>query len=300
METSNGLDWLEKSSQTERAKMVDALAQWFDDEGGLLSSHGQVSTNRATPQAAKVREFKMDRASFGAFPELVEIAEEGFLKRDQAVPAHFVEQSRLYQFFWLRLPIGLFPAAGWAFNRLEVQASLHVVGADHRQPRAVHILPKPEFEQLAQATVSLSASLAPSLELELKDDGALPSGKAAVSLSVAGNAGLSAGPIAYRAVRAKVETSAPGLDWVRWRLSDARLFQENTPELVLIAQVPRGATGLSMSCAMQARRYFRLFSAEIQDAVANLPSAIQAFFRGGLPTTPDEKTFDLSAALANN
>jgi len=99
-------------------------------------------------------------------------------------------------------------------------------------------------------------------------------------------------------VRAKVETSPPGLDWVHWRLSDARLFQENAPELVLIAQVPRGATGLRMSCTMQARRYFRLFSAEIQDAVANLPGAIQAFFVGGLPTTPDEKSFDLSAALA--
>ena len=81
-----------------------------------------------------------------------------------------------------------------------------------------------------------------------------------------------------------------------WRLDGAEFFQENRPELVVIAQVPKGAVEFKITAALQAYRYFNTGAADWQDAILGLPSRLVSFFKDGAPVG-DAKEYDLRQHL---
>jgi hypothetical protein len=106
--------------------------------------------------------------------------------------------------------------------------------------------------------------------------------KGAVETKAVAGLGLGASFV-YRIKRAEIQHSALGAAKVFWRLDGARFFQEDAPELVVIAQVPKEVSAITIDGALQAYRYFNFLSADVQEAVRHFGEALQAFFRGGLP-----------------
>jgi hypothetical protein len=100
------------------------------------------------------------------------------------------------------------------------------------------------------------------------------------------------GPIDFRAVAARVDHTAPGLEKVFWRLDGSEFFQENQPELIVVLQVPHEVTSATVRGVLQAYRRFNLFPAPLQAAIRQLPEALRVFFQQGAPLA-DYKTYEL-------
>jgi hypothetical protein len=201
------------------------------------------------------------------------------------------------------LPIGLAPRRNWAFNLLEVRIEFNRGDAAQNRPRAYQILPSKNFQTLLEVNDRIEIRLDEKFEFSASTSpvkgqlgpaqGSLDIGAAAVA-----NAGLGvvAGPFTYRLKRAKIDHNATGLEWVFWRLDGAEFFQEDTPELIVIAQAPKTAQRLELFAELQACRYFNFAAADLQDAVKHLASRLRELFKAGLPVY-DSQLYDLTAAL---
>lgn len=120
--------------------------------------------------------------------------------------------------------------------------------------------------------------------------------EAGVDVQLEPKLGFVVGPFEYRIGKATIDNSGTGLEWVAWRMDGAKFFQENTPDLIVIAQVPKGTQEVKVQAKIKASRYFNYLPAPVQDAVRQLAGRLFKPFRDGLPIT-DEKLYDLTPVL---
>jgi hypothetical protein len=271
-----------------------------------LHGHYGVS-GAAQPEAEagrKVREMINDQARLAAFPDLYRITEEDYLARNQTAPVKVSELIRQHRYYWLRIPIGLAPQAPWSFNKIEVRIEFNPdEPAAHLRPKAWQILPNRKFQKMLEAHQKLEIGLDENFEFaassgELAGEAGKAKGKlslgAAAKASVGG--GVILGPFEYQLKRALIEHNALGMEWVFWRLDGAEFFQEDAPELIVIAQVPSETTSVKVSARLQAYRNFNLLTGDLTLVVKQLPKALREYFAGGLPLY-DEQQWDLTPRL---
>lgn len=86
------------------------------------------------------------------------------------------------------------------------------------------------------------------------------------------------------------------MEWVFWRIDGPEFFHENTPDLIVIAQVPMATKDFHISAKMQAYRRFSFLTANVQVAIKNISQLLRGFFQEGLPIY-DERDYDLSGSL---
>jgi hypothetical protein len=245
-----------------------------------------------------------DVAEFAAFPTLYRITEKHFLEHNRAVPVRFEQLARDCNFYWLYLPMTLFPARNWAFNRLEVAIEFNPGSAiAHTRPTAYQILPQKHFQTLLEVSDSLEIRIGENFEFiasasvpPVQMGVANSQIDAGVDVKAATKMGLVVGPFEYRIKRARIDHTAPGLEKVFWRLDGAQFFQNNDVPLIVIVQVPRETQKVQITAAMQAYRFFNLASADLQQAIQDLPKALRDFFSGGIPLR-DEKLWDITPRL---
>jgi hypothetical protein len=298
-----GNDLRFKMESFDRDAILGEAGEFLDARRGRLADGRPVGE---TEEGRLVRELRTDRAALGESLDGYPITDEAFLSQNKPPPVRFVELSKRFRFFWIRLPIGLMPARGWAFNRLEVQVEFLPPAVPGHRAKAYLILPDQKFQTLAEANAELRLSINESFEFSAEGnlprvDAAVVGGgaEAAISAEMAGRMGFVAGPFTYRVTKAKIQHNAVGLEWVAWRLDGAEFFRESQPDFVVIAQVPAQAEELKVSAAIQAHRYFSFAASNLQTAVQQLPEALRSFFSGGLPTVPDHREYTLSHLLAS-
>jgi hypothetical protein len=300
--TEEALGFSVDMSNLDRAALLEDAAQQLQRlERATLGSGGASEESAA---AAVARELSTESAQFGPFPDVHRIVDEDFLMHGNQVPVKFEELSRDFDFFWIRFPIGLRPLRNWGFTRLEVGVDLSPDDvAGHLRPRAYQILPDKHFQTILETDGHVDVHLDGNFDLSARTPVAAAqvgpvSLTAGAGGGVGGSGGLGvAGNYRYQMKKARIDHTAVGMDKVFWRLDSTRLFEEDSPEMIVVLQVPTGVEQVRIAAALQAYRRLNLLSAGFQSAVRGLPLALRNYFAGGAPIR-DESEWDLSPALS--
>jgi hypothetical protein len=282
------------------AAPADRAALLLDAADRVERLAGHLGDAAAEPDryGSMLRDLAEDKAGFAVHPDVRPLPQV-----DPATEA--VAEFRLadrFAFWWLRVPLLLFPRRDWAFTRLEVQIELSPEEPrPERRPKAFDILPSRQFDAVftvgGHVQVGVGANghfevQTPDVVVPLGAGGELGVGAGARAKASVG-ADLGLGPVAFHAVKARVDHSAPGLERVFWRFDGAKFFQENQPELVVVLQVPRAVQRASVVAVLQAYRRFNFFPAGLQAMIRQLPEGLRVFFQNGAPIA-DRQTYDLA------
>lgn len=280
-----------------QALLTQAAAQIDARRSRLGTDDPELPT---TPEGDLVRDLMTDQAEFAGFPEIYPITDQSFLTQGFQVPTRFSQLEKNFNFFWCYFPIVLFPRHNWAFNRIEVQIKMVAPdGGAHLQPKAFQILPNTAFQTLLEANMGLEVRLDENAELHLSPlplDTPAGAAQANVAAKLAGQMGMVAGPFVYKLKKAKIQHSATGAERVFWRIDGSEFFQENTPEFIIVSQVPKVVDEVRIEAGLRAYRYFNFAAASLQQAVKALPETLKGFFQRGAPVW-DAATFDISSKL---
>jgi hypothetical protein len=288
-------------SGIDRAALLQESAREIDKLAGHLGPGGVAGPSEA---GAATREFVNDEALLPAYPDVYRITDRDFLARGKPEPVDLQQLSERFDFYWVRFPVGLKPQRHWGFNMIEVRVEFNPDDPPHLRPKAWSIAPRKDFQELMKAHTSLTLSLDEKLEFKADAGDALQGAagdasgslKAGVGAVVNAGAGAVFGPFEYRIKRARIDHSATGMEWVFWRIDGAEFFEDDTPELVVIVQVPKETRKVTVRAALQASRYFKTGSAPWQEVVRRIPATLFGWFDQGMPLR-DEKPWDLTPSL---
>lgn len=268
---------------------VDALEGHLGDGDGDQAPPG--------PAGELVRSMSEDVAEFAAFPVIYPITAQDFIARDGVVPEGFRQLSKLGRFYRIEFPVNLFPRSSWSFDRLEVRIEFNRGDQGSARPKAFQVFPNRQLATLAggkyEFRVRLDSNLKFAAEAPLDPVGVTAGASAAATAGL--DIGL--GPFEYRIRRMVIETSAPGLEKVFWRLDDANILREDCVRFIVITQVPASATAVNVDCALQAYRNYNFLADRVRNSFKELPRAIRNFFQNGAPLRA-ETNYDLSAECA--
>jgi hypothetical protein len=286
-------DFTYQAPQNRAALLFDAA-----DRIERLSSHLGEGHVTQEPYSALLRELSSDTAEFAAHPDVRPLPQ---VSPSTVAVTTFKLESR-FTFWWLRIPLVLFPRRNWAFTRLEVRIEFSPDETrPELRPKAFDILPNRRFDAVLKAGAHALLSVGADGHFAVRTpDVVLPVGGVA---AVAAGAGAQAkaslgthvefGPVDFRAVAARVDHTAPGLEKVFWRLDGSEFFQENQPELIVVLQVPQEVENATVVGVLQAYRRFNLFPSPMQAAIRQLPEAMRVFFQQGAPLA-DRTTYELA------
>jgi hypothetical protein len=298
---ANGVGFKVNGAQFDRGSILQEAARLIDAASGHLGPGGQPAE---TDEGKLTRALAADEARLPAYPDVYRITDEDFLAQHKPQPVAIGKLAENFNFYWIRFPIGLRPQQHWGFNMIEVRVEF---GADeaapHLRPKAYRILPDQRFQDLLRANMTLEFKLNENLEFEAStgklsasSGTAAASGAAGVGGELKASAGAVFGPFQYGVKKAKIEHSAPGLEWVFWRLDGAEFFQEDTPELITVLQMPKALRQCTIRAELQASRYFNFGAAPWQKAIAQIPAMLRRFFEEGMPLR-DERPWDITPSL---
>lgn len=301
--SSDGLDFSIPSAlaNVDRTALLKEAAQRLDAMGAHLGVEGTRSDSEAGRAARAVMD---DVAEFAGYPQVYKITDQDFIKGKFDIPASFKRLTHEYNFYWLLFPVVLFPQYNWAFNRLELEVKMHAGDpAPHLQPVAYQILPNQKFQDLVTADTNLEITLGENFEFNahlptLNANAGPLSGAlgAGVDVKAAAGAGLVLGPFQYHVKRARIQHTTTGAERVFWRLDGAEFFQEDAPQPVIVARVPKQVQAVSVDATLYAYRYFNLAAAGLQSAIQSLPKALRLLFEGNLPLG-NTASWDLTPSL---
>jgi hypothetical protein len=267
------------SIMLDAARRVDALAGHLGD--------GEVTDPAADQFGDLLRGLAEDSVEFGAYPDVLPVPILDLPNADRTSAAWQAALGDGFTFWWVRLPILLFPRKGWGFTRLEMRVEFNPDEPEPRhRPKAFDILPNRRFDTLVAAGVELNVGVGADGHFSVRTgEVPLPGGAAGASATAGVGAAvrLDVVPIRFRMAKARVNHTAEGLEKVFWRLDGAEFFAENPPQLIVILQVPREAQSVQLRAVMRAYRRFRFFPAGLQAMIQQLPAALRKFFTQGAP-----------------
>jgi hypothetical protein len=272
----------------DRRAFLLAAAAAIDQAHANLAP-GQPITE--TPEGALARALADDTVEFAGTPVWYHITDQDFLSRKMPVPVNFTELTQRFSFYWMYCPIALFPQRNWGFNRLDVILQLNPTEIKPEfRPKAYQILPDKKFQQLLELSDSLDVRLNENFQFSAQASpqkvtsaiGSVGAG-AGIDAKGAGSMGLVVGPFTYSIKKAQIDHTPVGMEMVRWRIEGAKFFQEDSPELIVVVQVPKGTGEVDVAAALEARRYFNYGAAGLQDVVKRLTEKFRKFFEDGMP-----------------
>jgi len=276
-------------SVVDRRRLLIDAAERID----ALQSHlGEPSDQTADAEYGNLlRALAEDSVDFAPQPDVYPILVPGSSDTDAASVQRARALDAGYTFWWMKIPLLLFPRRNWAFTRLEVRIEFNPDETDSRvRPKAYDILPNRRFDTVMHAgtevTVKLSADAHFSVDTgDLQLPAGLPfSAGAGAEIDTGGGAKFDFGVgVKYKVTAARVDHTSEGLPQVFWRLDGAEFFQEPRPDLIVILQVPKAAGLVDMRGVLQAYRRFNVFPAGLQTLIRELPQALRAFFSQGAP-----------------
>ncbi len=279
----------------DRSQVLATAATKLDALGGHMGQGSAAGTSIGD----LARELQEDTAEFAAAPLVYEITDADFERRDGRLPEGFQQLSRHYRFYFVELPIHLFPRYGWSFDRLEVAVEFNAADRDRPElrPRALQIFPNRQLREFARVDQQLMVSLTSELQFEARVP-EMPLGPATASAAAgakaAGEVRLGIGPFEYRLRRAEIDHSPAGLEKVFWRLDGVRILQDDAPRLIIITQVPRATSNVDVDAALQAYRNYNFLTDRTRNTIEQLPRILSTFFKKGAPMRADAHYRDIT------
>ncbi len=271
-------------SGLDRGELLSTAARKLDSLGGHQGRGGPPQDSIGD----LARALQEDTAEFAAAPLVYRITGADFQARDGRLPEGFRQLSRDHHFYVIELPVHLFPRYGWSFDRLEVRVEFNAADRERPElrPRAVQIFPNRQLVELARMDQDLTVSITSDLEFQAEVP-AVPVGpvtaSAAAGAQAAGRLTLGIGPFQYRLRRAVIETSPPGLEKVFWRFDGTKILQDESPRLIVIAQVPTRTENVDIDAALQAYRNYNFLADRTRNTIEQLPRILAGFFKNGAP-----------------
>ena len=287
----------------DRQALLEEAAERLNALGGYLGA-SESTTTAATPGGTMAMELNSDTIEFAGFPVVYRITDKDFLMRNLNVPTSFKQLTLDYKFYWLYFPIALFPKLGWGFNQLEMIVKFNPAEPiQHLRPKAYQILPDKKFQTKLNLQGHVEVRLDENFEFSaatqtLQANYGPVQGKvgASVDAKVAAGLGTVLGPFEYSMKKAQIDHTPVGMEMVRWDLNGAEFFQDDSPPLIVIFQVPQETMEVKIVAAMQAYRYFNLANATFQQAIKELPRKFREFFTSGMPVYKDA-SWDITPRL---
>lgn len=273
----------------DRRSLLEKAARELDACHATLGVSGRKLTK--SMEGALVRSMMEDVARFGPIPTVYKITGKDFIGNLSGLPFRFVELTKDYNFYWLQIPLFLYPRAHWAFNRLEIYLQFSAKEPDPCvQPKIYQIFPSKKFVTLLETSFSLEVGLDENFELAARTSrltadlgyarGSLAGGMGA---KVGSRMSFIVGPLYHRSKKVVLDHSSAGTNEVFWRLEDTEFFENDDPQLAVIVEIPRTTRDAIITARMQAARCFAFANANLQQSIQYLPEAIQTFFKHGAP-----------------
>jgi len=299
----SNLEFIIDTNIDDRRELLKNAATKLDDLQGHLG--GDERESRRTPEAALLEALTEDVAEFAGYPVVHRITEADFPQSKVQVPATFTQLSRDSRFYWLYFPLNLVPKTDWRFDcvQLAIEFNPGEGQAPHLRPKAYQILPDQRFQEMLRAKTHLEICLDEKFEFNIATgaiQAPLEKAKARIDAGVdvraAGGIGLVAGPFLYSISKAMITHSPVGVEKITWRLDGKEFFEENTPPIVVIAQVPNETREVKIAGAMQVSRGYQWFSVPLSRLIRYLPEAMIGFFESGMPLRT-EASWDITPSL---
>lgn len=144
----------------DRAALLTQAAQHIVTQ----QSHLSGAVRNAEPEESRiVSAFAKEEAKLAAHPDVYRITAKDFLAKGKPQPVALEQLTKNFEFLWVRFPVGLVPARGFAFHQVEVRVEFNPNSAPEDRPKAFAILPNREFQTLLKANATLKVSLDESL-----------------------------------------------------------------------------------------------------------------------------------------
>jgi hypothetical protein len=280
----------------DRSEALQTVARAIEVGQSYLSDGDRKA---ALAEAERTRALASDIARLPAQPEWYRITESDFQARGKPAPVSLAAFLKDHDFYWLGVSLHLMAARDWAFNMIELKIDF-LPDAAGRLARVHSVLPAKAFQELVNADMSFEVGLDESAEFKAAQDLAAGPAKGSVGVGgvLKGKVGAVFGPFKYRIRRAHVDHTGAGNESIGWRIRDTRFAEDERVEFVVVARVPKAASGVTARAELQAYRYFNTGAASFQSAVHNLIPALREYFLGGMPLH-DAAEWPLAAGAAD-
>lgn len=231
-----------------------------------------------------------DVADFGASLEVLPFTKSSFKTYGWTVPKGFDNLDDWYKFYWLRLPVLLWPAENSPFVKIECAVEFSPNASDPQQrPKAILIVPDRRFRDLVsvsgEAELNLSGEVdlgATTPKINLQYGIAKLEAGAGGAVAGDGSVRVKVGPLRMSVRRALIEHSPAGAERVFWRVSETRYIREDDPSFAVVLQVPKSVQKVEIAAVLQAY-HNPAFGLPVQQALDYISFHLARFIRKGAP-----------------
>jgi hypothetical protein len=272
------------------ANEIYALSQDLSDDG----------KGKASDQASMLKTIMDEAVILPEKPVMHKITDDKFIADKYNLPIDIKKVLDSYNFYWLQVPVGVFPKERWAFSRIETGIVLETKDGQDI-PRAIRILPEKEFQDLFKTEVSGEVGLDSNFNFsgktadyhfEYKGNKLDMSAKAAAAGAFNGK--LVFGPLSFKIRSIKIDQNGKNTNIVRWTLNDTNAIQDGF-DLIAVLQIPKSYKDFKVYAEVRARKNLNDFPS-ILDLMQYLTEKAKLILKTGCPKK-DAKEWDLTAYL---
>lgn len=277
------------------------LLQLAAGEVHALSQHlGDGNVDKVSASADMLKAIMEDAVILPPVPVIHKISDNEFLAKGFDLPVDIQQIAATNNFYWLQVPVGVFPKEDWAYSRIEVGIVMEPqAGMDI--PRAFRILPEKEFQELIKFDAGGEIGLDANFNFAGKTNDYHFNYKGnKLDLSAGAEAEaefknkLVFGPLSFKIRRVKMDHNGKNTHVVKWVVNDANTIQDGF-DLVVILQVPKTYKELNVYAEVRARKSLYDFPS-LLDLMKFLTEKAKMILKTGCPTQ-DKKEWSLGAYL---
>lgn len=263
---------MKQGSLQETPALLDLLVEELGQiEGHLGAGSGEPDPNSAT---AAIQSLRASHVWLG----------------DPAANFYEIPSIRAGEAAYLiRLPMGLQPARGAQFSRIECNCEFDSEG-DEWKPQLAAVFPEHRFVTLLEYERELKLGIDESFGWALPDLTKLlehsEDFKTTLAAEIGAKAKVHVPKLQYRLGRAEIHATGVG-QRAFWRIDTPTLREESSVEFLMIVRTPVSCKEFSLQCTFAAYPTFTWLTARIGDLFERLSDRLKALLRvkGGEPET---------------
>ena len=293
----NDLGFSIEMPDEERNYLLEVAA----NEISQLPQHlGDGGKEKKSASADMLKAIMDDAIILPPLPIIYKISDEAFLAKGFELPVDIKQIIATHNFYWLQVPVGVFPKENWAYNRIEVGIVMEPQ-PNEDIPRAFRILPDKEFQDLVQLDTGGQVGLDANFNFAGKTQDFhfdYKGNKLDISAGAQAEASFKSklvfGPLSFKIRRVKLDYQGKNTQIVKWVLNDTNHIQDGF-DLVVILQLPKSYTSLNVYAEVRARKSLHDFPS-LLDLMKYMTEKARLILKTGCPTR-DTKEWDLASYL---
>lgn len=293
----NELDFSIEIPDEERSKLLQLTA---NEITGLPQHLSDGGIEAKSSSAAMLKAIMDDAIILPDAPIVFKINDQSFLEKGFDLPVDIKQVIETHNFYWLQVPVGVFPKENWAYSRIEVGIVMEAkTGEDI--PRAFRVLPDKEFQDVinldAGGEIGLDAQFniaGKTADYHFDYKGNKLDLSAGAEAAGAFKSKLVFGPLSFKIRRMKLDYQGKNTPVVKWVLNDTNHIQDGF-DLVVILQLPKTYEDLKVYAEVRARRNLHDMPSLV-DLFQYLTDRAKLILRTGCPTR-DTKEWSLAKYL---